>query len=126
MVKKAVIELRGCSRAVVEEALGMLTGLEKELLVETTKGIQRVRLYIRRVSRVGDCWEVSVGLSKAGGWLWGEVFEVCVRNAPSRVELVVVRRRGVGRVNADVLGLWIAEWVKGRCKGLVASTLESF
>ncbi len=126
MVKKAVFEIGGCTRAELEDTLRSSIGFSSVIPVETRSGLLRVEVKIKNVSRISNCWELKAGLSSGSKWMWGEVFDVCIYEDESALRVVVTRKRGVGRINADVFGMWILELAKSRNSNLTVRIVERF
>ncbi|MGC8986542.1 MAG: hypothetical protein ACP5GL_05970 [Infirmifilum sp.] len=115
MVKKTVIEVDGCSGVDITETLSSLKDFTQSIQIETPQGLSRVEVRVKRIERSGECWYLKIGLRKRDGWLWGEDFSVCVEEAGPLFRINIERIKGVGRVHADVFGLWIVELLKKKC-----------
>ncbi|MEZ0345395.1 MAG: hypothetical protein ABWK01_02455 [Infirmifilum sp.] len=126
MVKKAVIEVEGCDQEAIEKAISTLEGFSESIHVETPQGLSKVAVRVKKVERTEEYWVVKVGLSKKDGWFWGETFLVQLDGRERVVRISVVRSRGVGRIHADVLGLWIVEWLKNWCVNAFPVIVERF
>ncbi|QOJ78231.1 hypothetical protein IG193_05510 [Infirmifilum lucidum] len=126
MVKKAVFEVVGCTRAELEDTLKSSIGFSSVIPVETRSGLLRVQVKIKSMSRISNCWELKTGLSSGSKWMWGEVFDICIYDDETALRMVVTRKKGVGRINADVLGMWILELVRSKNSNLTVRIVERF
>lgn len=106
--------------------MNMLEGFRESIRIETPSGLDRVEVRVKSVEKKEECWVVKLGLSSRGRWFWGETFIVLLEGGESKVRISVTRIGGVGRIHADVLGLWIIESLKERCNGTFPVVVERF
>ncbi|UNQ72482.1 hypothetical protein [Infirmifilum sp. NZ] len=126
MVKKAVFSVTGCTKAELEAALKRALGFSNIVPIETVNGVVSVQLKVRSVVKSLNCWELKLSLTHQGGWLWGETFEVCAEEDGSALQVAFSRKKGVGRISADVFGFWILEIIKSENPNVEASITHRF